>query len=90
MMTASPSNKNIVIVLDTSSSMAASITIKNNRTTRLEVAKEAVNSLLNTLSPDDQVCVLILHQICHACEPQRFCRARNLYKSLFYSLIQIQ
>lgn len=55
-MTASPLMKNIVIVLDTSNSMAAPITIENNRTTRLEVAKDAVKSLLNTLTPDDQVC----------------------------------
>ncbi|XP_031568656.1 VWFA and cache domain-containing protein 1-like [Actinia tenebrosa] len=60
-MTASPSTKNIVIVLDTSSSMAASITLEGNRTTRLEVAKDAVTSLLNALSPEDQVGVVLFN-----------------------------
>jgi hypothetical protein len=55
--TASPTTKNMVIVLDTSTSMAAPITIGTHKTNRLAVAKEAVHSLLNTLLPEDKVLV---------------------------------
>ncbi|KAK3730520.1 hypothetical protein QZH41_005735 [Actinostola sp. cb2023] len=57
--TASPVGKNIVIVLDTSTSMAAPVTIATKTSTILAVAKAAVNSVLNTLLRKDQVGVVL-------------------------------
>lgn len=53
--TANPVRKDIVIVLDISTSMATPVTIETKTSTILDVAKEAVNSVLSTLLQEDQV-----------------------------------
>eukprot|EP00117_Sycon_ciliatum_P027321 scpid18971/ scgid22226/ VWFA and cache domain-containing protein 1 len=52
-----PAAKDVVIVVDTSGSMGAIIP-DDNRRTRLDLAKEAIDSILGILSPEDRVTIL--------------------------------
>ncbi|XP_048585856.1 VWFA and cache domain-containing protein 1 [Nematostella vectensis] len=56
-----PSTKKLVIVLDTSSSMASRVELGTKRRTRLDVAKAALSTILSTLLPQDKVGVVLFN-----------------------------
>ncbi|XP_063433766.1 VWFA and cache domain-containing protein 1-like [Mytilus trossulus] len=74
--TASPSDKDVVIVIDTSASMRQSSAVTPK--TKIVIAKEAANNVIQTLKPNDRVGLVTFNQ-------DAFSPSGNSYHSCYHS-----
>ncbi|XP_052058299.1 VWFA and cache domain-containing protein 1-like isoform X2 [Mytilus californianus] len=74
--TASPSDKDVVIVIDTSASMKQSSAVTPK--TKIVIAKEAANNVIQTLKPNDRVGLVTFNQ-------DAFSPSGNSYHSCYQS-----
>ena len=72
--TATPDPKDVVLILDTSGSMTFQTA---SGQTRINVAKEAAKTVINTLSPNDRVSSSSSSSILHAAEANSTFRNRS-------------